>query len=187
MHNIDRYVWSFACVGHRAIIPAARNPASEPSKPDAEACKPTSGAGPPSPAASLQQTAQELLGNIMQFEDIDSDVLLESSIDATYETPSRAPSPFHQVPTQAVATAALATSQRNALLPQRKGAKRKHNGNETDTHFADLSEALKKTEPRNEHEHFGLCVAKYMEDVPKNRQLELKIRVFELLRDFSDQ
>ncbi|XP_037558326.1 transcription factor Adf-1 [Dermacentor silvarum] len=71
------------------------SPASQMSRPASQTIRPASQpVGPPSPAASSQQTAQELLGNIMQFEDIDSEVLLESSRDATFQTPSRAPSPY---------------------------------------------------------------------------------------------
>ncbi|KAL3178525.1 hypothetical protein MRX96_038419 [Rhipicephalus microplus] len=83
---------------------------------------------------------------------------------------------------------AVADGSAGSTPTQRKSRKRK-NEEELDSitqNVQDLCETLKKTESRNEHEYFGQCLAKYFEKMPEKRQLELKVKIMQLVMEYVD-
>ncbi|KAH7984592.1 hypothetical protein HPB52_022866 [Rhipicephalus sanguineus] len=121
-----------------------------------------------SPAPSVGPSVQELLGDMIQFDD----QCLDTVSGASVHSDDASGLPVVCTYTQAATTSpqpAVADASATSTPAQRKGRKRKNDeevGSSTQN-VQDLCDTLKKTEPRNEHEHFGLCLAKYMRKVPK--------------------
>ncbi|XP_037515790.2 uncharacterized protein LOC119392971 [Rhipicephalus sanguineus] len=135
-----------------------------------------------SPAVSVGPSVQELLGDVTQFDDHCFDTMSEASVhsDDASVVYTDTPAATTTVPQPAVVDV-------TSTPAQRKNRKRK-NDEEVDSitrNVQDLCETLKRTEPRNEHEHFGLCLAKYMAKVPEERQLEMKVKLMEVVMEYG--
>ncbi|KAH8035753.1 hypothetical protein HPB51_008120 [Rhipicephalus microplus] len=142
---------------------------------------------PDSPTTSIGMNVQELLQDMVQFEDqclelseasahSDDDASGPSGVVCPYAQERTAPEP------------AVADGSAESTPTQRRSRKRK-NEEELDSitqNVQDLCETLKKTESRNEHEYFGLCLAKYLEKIPEKRQLELKVKIMQLVMEYVD-
>ncbi|KAL3186464.1 hypothetical protein MRX96_027507 [Rhipicephalus microplus] len=142
---------------------------------------------PDSPTTSIGMNVQELLQDMVQFED---QCLELSEASAHSDDDASGPSGFVCPYTQerTAPEPAVADGSAGSTLTQRRSRKRK-NEEELDSitqNVQDLCETLKKTESRNEHEYFGLCLAKYLEKIPEKRQLELKVKIMQLVMEYVD-
>ncbi|KAL3213049.1 hypothetical protein MRX96_007769 [Rhipicephalus microplus] len=131
---------------------------------------------------------QELLQDMVQFED---QCLELSEASAHLDDDDFGP-PGVVCPNTQERTApepAVVDESAGSTPTQRKSRKRK-NEEELDSitqNVQDLCETLKKTESRNQHEYFGLCLAKYFEKMPEKRQLELKVEIMQLVMEYVDK
>lgn len=158
-----------------------------------------------SPGDGHSKSALELLGDIVQFEyhnieddEIehlseapvhlggDSPDICAMSTDTTVEPPPVVDSPdVRAMSTVEPPPAVAGSSSDHAPVQHRGRRKRKHDDDVITEHVKDLCESLKKTESYNEHEHFCLSLARYMLNVPENRQLELKLKLMQLVMEYS--
>ncbi|KAH6946482.1 hypothetical protein HPB50_013717 [Hyalomma asiaticum] len=169
---------------------------------------------PPSPTPSCQQRhksqtrspgdghskrALELLGDIVQFHDIedkiehlsvapvhiddDSHDVCATSTGTTVEPPPVVDSPHVRATSTVEPPPVLATD--HAPVRHTGWRKRKNDDDVITEHVKDLCESLKKTESYNEHEHFCPSLARYMLNVPENRQLELKLKPMQHVMEYS--
>ncbi|KAL3218186.1 hypothetical protein MRX96_050820 [Rhipicephalus microplus] len=166
---------SFCCSPGEPVRPASQLQAGrQPPRPD-------------SPTTRIGMNVQELLQDMVQFED----QCLELSEASAHSDDDAFRPPGVVCPNTQERTApepAVTDGSAGSTPTQRRSRKRK-NEEELDRitqNVQDLCETLKKTESRNEHEYFGLCLAKYFEKMPEKRQLELKVKIMQLVMEYVD-